>query len=122
MVFNRRSSNRSNGGSQRNNGNKRNGGRRGNRFNNKPDFKFQIHDSQRKGSFTTEKLTEAIVMKIQKEFAGGRWIAKSIRDKVKSGPPEPTLQISTKTDTVEKRATSRGSIVHTSPRWPIITK
>ena len=108
MGFNRRSSYRQNGGNQNqknnngNNVNKRNGSRRGGRFNNKPEFKFQTHDSQRKGSYTTEKLTEAIVMKIQKEFAGGRWIAKSIRDKVKSGPPEPTLQISTKSDTTEK--------------------
>ena len=51
MVFNRRTPGRGNGGSQGNYGNKRNGGRRGNRFNNKPDFKFQIHDSHRKGAF-----------------------------------------------------------------------
>ena len=47
-------------------------------------------------------MTEAIITKIQKEFAGRRWIAKSIRDKAKSAPPEPTLQTSTKTNAEEK--------------------
>ena len=96
------------GGSQKNNTNngnsnsKKYNGRRNFRNNNKPEFKFQLHDSLRKGSYTCKKLTEAIVTKIQKEFDGGRWLVKSIREKAKSGPPEPELQISNKVDNNEK--------------------
>ena len=113
MVLNKRNSYR--GGSQRNNqnngsnNNKRYSGRRNFRNNNKPEFKFQLHDSLRKGSYTCEKLTEAIVTKIQKEFEGGRWIAKSIRGKAKNGPPEPVLQVSTKVDNTEKAEKTKGS-------------
>ena len=108
MVFNRRRrSNRAQGGSQ--NGqtstntqkSTRGGGRR--TFNNKrSEFKFQLQDATRKGQYTCEKLTEAIILKVQKEFEGGRYIASSLRNRVKEGPQMPTLQHSAQADQAAK--------------------
>ena len=109
----RGSSNRSGSGSQSNqsqNGSSRNQRYRGRRNfrNNKPEFKFQLHDSQRKGQYTCAKITEAIIIKIQKEFDGGRLVANSLRSKVKTGPSMPTLQHSTLTDRNQKAREQQG--------------
>ena len=48
-----------------------------------------------KGQYTCAKITEAIIIKIQKEIVGGRLVANSLRSKVKTGPSMPTLQPST---------------------------
>ena len=65
---------------------------------NKPEFKFALHDSQKKGMFTCAKITEAIIIKIQKEFEGGRLIVNSLRNKAKTNPTLPTLKQSTLAD------------------------
>ena len=41
-------------------------------------------------------------MKVQKEFEGGRYIASSLRNRVKKGPDMPTLQHSAKTNQADK--------------------
>ena len=106
MAFqrNRGSTRGSNSSNKQNQGNGTSRNNRSRHFhrNNKPEFKFGLHDSQRKGSYTCAKITEAIIIKIQKEFEGGRLIANSLRKKVKEGPTLPTLQQSTKTDRDDK--------------------
>ena len=108
MNFNRRwRSNRAQGGSQngQTSSNTQKSIRSGSRrtFNHKrSEFKFQLQDATRKGQYTCEKLTEAIVLKVQKEFEGGRYIASSLRNRVKKGPDLPTLQHSAKTNQAEK--------------------
>ena len=107
MVYQRTrgSSNRSNNDQGQNNS-KRNKGKRYFR-NNKPEFKFALHDAQGKGQYTCAKITEAIIVKIQKEFNGGRLIANSLRSKVKTGPTMPVLKQSSKTDPDEKNRENR---------------
>ena len=99
------------GSSSNNNKNQGSGTSRNNRSryfrNNKPEFKFGLHDSQRKGSYTSAKITEAIITKIQKEFEGGRLIANSLRNKVKAGPTLPTLKQSAKVNQDEKDAENK---------------
>ena len=94
-------SNRSGSGNQakqgQNGGNQRYRGKKSYKYN-KPEFKFQLHDSQRKGQYTCAKIIEAIVIKVQKEFGGGRLVANSLRSKEKIGPTMPTLQHSAETD------------------------
>ena len=85
MVFqrNRGSTSRSSNNKQnQSNGTSRNNKSKKNYYrNNKPEFKFALHDSQRKGTYTCAKITEAIIIKIQKEFEGGRLIVNSLRGK-----------------------------------------
>ena len=112
MALQRRRRNRSNnankpksgensknsGGSGSSSGNKRNSQQQ-----KRTEFKFQLHDPSRKGGYTYERLHEAIVIKIQKEFTSGRHIVQSLRNKAKAGPAIPTRDVSTLTDADQKR-------------------
>ena len=57
----------------------------------KKEFRYQLHDSGSRGNgYTFEKITQAIILKIQTTFNGGRYIVTSLRSRVKQGPPMPT--------------------------------
>ena len=66
------------------------------------EFKFQLHDTSRKGGYTFKKIFNAIILKIQTTFDGGRYIVKSLRGKAKEGPPVPARGQSQKTDQLER--------------------
>ena len=85
-----------NGKSQQNN-QKRSSQGSGNSNRNKKyaDFKFQPHDTLKKNGYTFEKIQEAAILKLQTTLVNGRHVVKSLRDRVKKGPPQPVLQIST---------------------------
>ena len=68
----------------------------------KAEFKFQLHDPQRRGTYTYDRILEAIILKIQKEFDSSRHIVNSLRSRKKSGPQEPTVWISNKVDQNER--------------------
>ena len=68
----------------------------------KAEFKFQMHDTTRKGGYTYKKIFDAIILKIQTTFDGGRYIVKLLRSKIKDGPPQPIRGLSQKTDLLEK--------------------
>ena len=101
---NRRGRNRNNQNSQNNNkstsGNQGSGKSAG--FQKKNEFKFQLHDTSRKGGYTYKKIFDAIVLKIQTTFDGGRFVVKSLRGKAKEGPILPTRGQSNKTDQLER--------------------
>ena len=101
---NRRGRNRNNQNSQNNNkstsGNQGSGKSAG--FQKRNEFKFQLHDTSRKGGYTYKKIFDAIVLKIQTSFDGGRFVVKSLRGKVKEGPVLPTRGQSNKTDQLER--------------------
>ena len=60
------------------------------------EFRFQPHDTLKKNGYTFEKIQEAAILKLQTNLVNGRHVVKSLRDRVKKGPPEPVLQTSTK--------------------------
>ena len=61
-----------------------------------------MHDTTRKGGYTYKKIFDAIILKIQTTFDGGRYIVKLLRSKIKDGPPQPIRGLSQKTDLLEK--------------------
>ena len=71
----RRGASSSSGNSENKTTNQNGGGRRNNRS--KADFRFQLHDPQQKGTYTFERIHEAIVLKVQKEFKESRLISKT---------------------------------------------
>ena len=113
MTFNRRNKSKSNSGkTQSNQNNKKNnssGKPNGRNQNNAKasDFKFQLHDSGNKRAHTFEKIREAIILKIQTDFQSGRHVVTLLRNKVKSGPPTPTRETSSKTDADERELSRR---------------
>ena len=99
---NRRGRNRNNGS---NNNKPTSGGQSSGKsagYQKKTEFKFQLHDSSRKGGYTYKKIFDAIILKIQTTFEGGRYVVTSLRGKVKGGPPAPVRGISQKVDLTEK--------------------
>ena len=60
----------------------------------KKEFRYQLHDSSRGNGYTFEKITQAIILKIQTTFNGGHYIVTSLRSRVKKGPPMPTRGVS----------------------------
>ena len=112
MALHRRQRNRSSNANKPKSGeNSKNSGGSGNSSGNKrnpqqqkrTEFKFQLHDPSRKGGYTYERLHEAIVIKIQKEFTSGRHIVQSLRNGAKAGPAIPTRDVSTLADAEQKR-------------------
>ena len=116
MALQRRQRNQSNNANKPKSGeNSKNSGGSGNSSGNKhnsqqqkrTEFKFQLHDPSRKGGYTYERLHEAIVIKIQKEFTSGRHIVQSLRNRVKAGPAIPTRDVSTLADAEQKEFSKR---------------
>ena len=111
MTFKRRNRSNANSGrtqNSQNQGNKRNNSTNNSngkaRFNNKvAEFKFQLQDSGNKKAYTFEKIKEAVILKIQTDFQAGRYVVSSLRSKVKSGPPTPTRETSSKTNEDERK-------------------
>ena len=110
MTFKRRNRNNSNSGrtqnsqnqsSKRNNNTTNSNGKA--RFNKVSEFKFQLQDSGNKKAYTFEKIKEAVILKIQTDFQAGRYVVSSLRSKVKSGPPTPTRETSSKANEDERR-------------------
>ena len=60
----------------------------------KKEFRYQLQDSSQGNGYTFEKITQAIILKIQTTFNGGRDIVTSLRSRVKQGPPMPTRGVS----------------------------
>ena len=46
------------------------------------DFKFQLHDSSNKKTYTFEKIREAIILKIQTTYQSGRYVVSLLRNRV----------------------------------------
>ena len=86
------------GGSSNSSKGKGNQGGKKNFQQKRAEFKFQLHDPTRKGGYTFEKIRDAIILKIQKEFQASRYIVSSLRNKVKQGPAMPDRTISTNAD------------------------
>ena len=68
----------------------------------KKEFWYQLHDGSRGNGYTFEKITQAIILKIQTTFTGGRYIVNSLRAQIKDGPAVPTRGTSVKTDAALK--------------------
>ena len=88
-MTSRNNNRNSRGGNQKNqssqSNNKSNNGNQGSGksagYQKKNEFKFQLHDTSRKGGYTYKKIFDAIVLKIQTTFDGGRYVIKSLRGK-----------------------------------------
>ena len=93
-----RSTQKSTNGRSQQNSQKKSGQGSGSTNRNKKysEFKFQPHDALKKNGYTFEKIQEAAILKLQTTLVNGRYVVKSLRDRVKKGPPEPVLQTSTK--------------------------
>ena len=110
MTSKRRNRNNSNSGrtqNSQNQGNKRNNNTTNSngkaRFNKVSEFKFQLQDSGNKKAYTFEKIKEAVILEIQTDFQAGRYVVSSLRSKVKSGPPTPTRETSSKMNEDERK-------------------
>ena len=79
------------------NGQKKSTQSSGNKSNQKchSEFKFQPHDTATKNGYTFEKIQESAIFKLQTNLEYGRYVVKSLRDRVKQGPADPQLETST---------------------------
>ena len=95
-MGNSRRTRKSTDGKNQQNGQKKNGQGTGANKNKKyAEFKFQPHDTAKKNGYMFDKIKEAAILKLQTTLENGRYVVKSLRDRVKKGPDTPTLQTST---------------------------
>ena len=68
----------------------------------KAEFKFMLHEPNKKGGYTYDKIFEAITLKIQKEYSGARFVVNSLRRRTRQGPTAPVRDTSNLPDPAAK--------------------
>ena len=79
---NRRGQNRNNGGvSNTNKTTSQNSGGAKSTIPKEKEFRYHLHDGSRDNGYTFKKITQAIILKIQTTFNGGRYIVTLLRSR-----------------------------------------
>ena len=61
-----------------------------------------LHEPNKKGAYTFDRIFEAITLKIQKEYSGARFVVNSLQRRTRQGPNAPVRGASNLPDPVAK--------------------